>query len=291
MENRDGPKIFLGNSIAIQRINLMRIQKDGAAALYLELMRTSLLGGIYPNLDTCIWPPSFPLRWLLRKILPANVSLSRRVSPEDNGRIWPSHAYTMVGTKRLDNIRFCVESALEQDVPGDFIEAGVWRGGSVIYIRAMLKAHGVTDRTVWVADSFQGLPKPNAAKYPEDSGDVHYLISDLAIPLEQVQANFQVFNLLDDQVKFLKGWFKDTLPQAPIKKLAVARLDGDIYESTIDAITAIYPKLSVGGYLIVDEYIQAPGCQKAINEYRDAHGIKDPIKNIDDVGAFWQKTA
>jgi O-methyltransferase len=197
----------------------------------------------------------------------------------------------MVGTKRLDNIRFCVESALEQDVPGDFIEAGVWRGGSVIYMRAMLKAHGVMDRTVWVADSFQGLPKPNATKYPEDSGDVHYLISDLAIPLEQVQANFQVFNLLDDQVKFLKGWFKDTLPQAPIKKLAVARLDGDIYESTIDPITAIYPKLSVGGYLIVDEYYSAPGCQKAINEYRDAHGIKDPIRNIDDVGGFWQKTA
>ena len=196
----------------------------------------------------------------------------------------------MVGPKRLENIRFCIEDVLQQGVPGDFIETGVWRGGSVIFMRAMLKAHAVTDRIVWVADSFEGLPKPDAAKYPADSGDRHFLIPELAISLEQVQANFRAFGLLDSQVRFLKGWFKDTLPTAPIEKLAVARLDGDLYESTIDALTNIYPKLSVGGYLIVDDYGAVPACKKAVHDYRDARGIKDPIKNIDDIGHFWHKT-
>jgi hypothetical protein len=269
----------------------MQIQKTGAADLYLELMKTSLLGGIYPKLDSAIWPPSYPVRWFLRKILPSNVSLSRRVTPEENGKIWPSHAYTMIGIKRLDNLRFCVEDALERDVPGDFIETGVWRGGAAIFMRAALKAHGVTDRIVWAADSFEGLPKPDAEKYPADAGDVHYLISDLAVSLEQVQSHFKVFDLLDSQVKFLKGWFKDTLPQAPFKKFAVARLDGDIYESTMDALVTIYPKLSVGGYLIVDDYGAVLGCKKAIHDYRDKHGIKDEIKDIDGVGVFWKKSA
>lgn len=268
----------------------MPIEKSSAKDLYLELMKTSLLGSIYPGLDSFIWPPSAPLRWLLRKILPANVKLSRMISPEERGTSWPSHAYTMVSPKRLDNIRFCVEDVLEQGVPGDLIETGVWRGGSVIFMRALLKVNGVTDRIVWVADSFEGLPKPDPAKYPVDSGDVHHLISELAVPLEQVQAHFQAFNLLDDQVQFLKGWFKDTLPKAPLKKIAVARLDGDLYESTMDALMNLYPKLSIGGYLIVDDY-GVPTCKKALHDFRDANGIKEPIRPIDNDGVFWQKTA
>ena len=181
-------------------------------------------------------------------------------------------------------------TALTDRVAGDIIETGVWRGGACIFARAILKAHQVTDRTVWVADSFEGLPKPDAAKYPADAGDIHYLISDLAVSMEQVQANFRALNLLDDQVRFLKGWFKDTLPSAPIQKLAVARLDGDIYESTMDAITSLYPKLSVGGYLIVDDYGAVVACKKAIHDYRDAHNITEPIQPIDGEGVFWQKT-
>jgi O-methyltransferase len=269
----------------------MQIGKTDTKDLYLELMKTALLGSIYPELDSIVWPHSYPLRWLLRLVFPANVVISRLVSPEQRGLTWPSHAYTMVGPKRLDNIRFCIEDVLKNGVPGDVIETGVWRGCSAIFMRALLKANAVTDRTVWVADSFAGLPKPNAEKYPEDTGDRHFLIPELAISLEQVQANFQAFNLLDNQVQFLKGWFKDTLPKAPIQKLAVARLDGDLYESTMDSLVNIYPKLSVGGYLIVDDYGAVPACKKAIHDYRDAHGIKDPFKEIDAAGVFWQKTA
>lgn len=266
----------------------MRIEKPTAKDLYLDLMKTSLLGSIYPDLDTFIWPPSAPLRWFLRKLLPANVRLSRLISLEERGTSWPSHAYTMVGPKRLDNIRFCIEDVLAQDVAGDFIETGVWRGGAVIFMRSVLKANDVHDRIVWAADSFEGLPKPDASKYPADSGDVHHLISELAVSLDQVQANFRAFNLLDDQVQFLKGWFKDTLPKAPLKKIALARLDGDLYESTMDALTHVYPKLSTGGYLIIDDY-EVPTCKKALHDYRDANAIKEPLQPIDGEGVFWQK--
>lgn len=262
-----------------------------ATDLYLELIKATLLGSVYPDVDSVVWPNKYPVRWLLRKILPSNVAVSRTVSPEERGSGWPAHAYSMISPQRLDNIRFCLEDVLKNNVPGDFIETGVWRGGACIFARAILKAHQVTDRTVWVADSFEGLPKPDAKKYPADAGDIHYLISDLAISMEKVQANFRALNLLDDQVRFLKGWFKDTLPTAPIKKLAVARLDGDIYESTMDAIVSLYPKLSVGGYLIVDDYGAVEACKKAIHDYRDANKIKDPIQTIDNVGVFWKKTS
>jgi hypothetical protein len=264
--------------------------RGASTDLYLDLMKTALLGSIYPELDCIVWPGSYPLRWLLHKIFPSNVRFFRQVSPVERGLTWPSHAYTMIGPKRLDNIRFCIEDVIKHGVPGDFIETGVWRGGASIFARAVLKSHEVTDRIVWVADSFEGLPKPDAAKYPADAGDRHFLIPELAISFEQVQANFRAFNLLDNQVQFLKGWFKNTLPKAPIKKLAVARLDGDLYESTMDALTNLYPKLSAGGYLIVDDYNAVPACKKAIHDYRDAHGIKDLLQEIDLAGVFWKKT-
>src|SRR3982751_509326 len=97
----------------------------------------------------------------------------------EEGRTIPHCGTTMIGRKRLRNIRFCIEQILRDDITGDFIETGVWRGGAAIYMRAVLKAHCV-DRTVWVADSFQGLPSPDP-KYPADENDVLHLRSSLAV--------------------------------------------------------------------------------------------------------------
>ena len=205
------------------------------------------------------------------------------------GRDWPAEAHTMIGLKRLENIRFCMEDVIRRGVPGDFIETGVWRGGATILMRAILKAHDIADRRVWVADSFEGLPPPNAETYPADAGDPHHTYDELRVSLEAVRSNFAAFGLLDDQVRFLKGWFRDTLPAAPIEQLAVARLDGDMYESTMDAMTHLYPKLSPGGYLIVDDYGCIPACRQAIEDYRRAHGIDEPIESIDWTGVFWRK--
>jgi O-methyltransferase len=195
----------------------------------------------------------------------------------------------MIGMKRLDNLQQLVETVLAAQVPGDFIETGVWRGGASIFMRAILKAYGVTDRTVWVADSFKGLPPPKAKRYPADSSSNLHTYQELAISRRQVEANFAAYDLLDERVKFLEGWFSETLPTAPITQLALIRLDGDMYESTMDALTALYPKLSAGGYVIVDDYGAIEACRKAISDFRVARNITAPLTAIDWTGQYWQK--
>ncbi len=216
-------------------------------------------------------------------------SVDPRIRAE--GEDWPVDAETMIGLKRLDNIQACVTDVLRSGVPGDLIETGVWRGGAVILMRAILAAYGDRERNVWAADSFEGLPKPDAGRYPADAGDVHWTYAPLAVSMEQVQANFARYGLLDDRVRFLKGWFKDTLPTAPIERLAVMRLDGDMYESTMDALKALYPRLSPGGYVIVDDYNWVPACKVAVDEFRATHSITEEIVTIDRMGIFWQRRA
>jgi O-methyltransferase len=206
-------------------------------------------------------------------------------------------AISMLPVARFDNLRMCVEDVVARGVPGDLIETGVWRGGATIFMRAILKAHGVTDRTVWVADSFEGLPEPDPEKYPIEAKThkgavMRKSYNHFAAGLEQVQQNFKAFGLLDDHVKFLKGWFKDTLPTAPIKSLAIMRLDGDYYESTMDGLTNLYDKLSVGGYAIIDDYGEDTWtyCRKAVEDFRQQRGITDPMIRIDSKCYYWQRT-
>jgi O-methyltransferase len=181
------------------------------------------------------------------------------------------------------------EFVLQKGIPGDFIETGVWRGGASIMMRAVLKAYGVTDRRVWLADSFQGLPPPNTDKYPADRDDALHTFANLAVSADTVRKNFARYDLLDEQVVFLEGWFKDTLPLAPIEKLAILRLDGDMYESTMDALTALYDKVSLGGFVIVDDYGLLANCRAAITDFRRSRRIEDRIYNIDNSGVFWQR--
>jgi O-methyltransferase len=205
------------------------------------------------------------------------------------GRDWPADAETMIGLQRLDNLQHCITDVLHRRVPGDLIETGVWRGGACIFMRAVLKAYGDTERAVWVADSFEGLPKPDVQGAPADEGDIHWTYGYLAIPVETVKANFARYGLLDNQVRFLVGWFRDTLPSAPIKQLAVLRLDADMYASTMDALRALYPKLALGGYVIVDDYENLPPCKQAVDAFRAEQGITETIQRIDWTGVFWQR--
>jgi O-methyltransferase len=265
---------------------------DDLRSRYIDLVKKSLTCSLYEGHDGTF----FRLRggWrraLVRRLVPPEVRLVR-YAPEDQraeGRDWPALALTMVGAKRIDNLQACMETVLREDVPGDFIETGVWRGGSTILMRAILEAYGITDRRVWVADSFAGLPKPDGERYPADAGDRHWTYGELAVSLERVRANFGRYNLLDEQVRFLEGWFKDTLPAAPIERLALARLDGDMYESTMDALEALYPKLSPGGFLIMDDYGAVAACKKATHDYRERCGIREPIVPIDWTGVYWRK--
>ncbi len=203
------------------------------------------------------------------------------------GRDWPSRAHTMIGLARLRSLRSICEHALEENIPGDFIETGVWRGGACIYMRGILAAHGDATRRVFVADSFRGLPPPNASEYPADEGDIHQTYPQLAVSRPEVEENFRRYGLLDERVVFLEGWFKDTLPAAPIDRLAVLRLDGDMYESTIEALNALYDKVSPGGFVIIDDYLLKP-CAAAVDHFRGARGITAPLHNIDDAAVWWR---
>ncbi|KAB2488082.1 TylF/MycF family methyltransferase [Priestia endophytica] len=213
-----------------------------------------------------------------------------KVDPEKHrrGEIWPNIAHSMIGRVRMDNLQMCMETVLKDDIEGDFIETGVWRGGACIFMRGFLKVQGSDDRNIWVADSFQGLPAPNIEKYPKDRGDGLYTIDYLRVSLEKVKDNFRKYDLLDENVKFLKGWFKDTLPTAPIDKLAVLRLDGDLYESTMDSLGNLYDKVSNGGFIIIDDYL-LPTCQSAVTDFRREHNIQEPLVRIDNCAVYWRK--
>ena len=263
---------------------------------YLHLIQESLIGAL--NLDR--FRPVYHLEpWWFRPIrafldshnldLVCRVPVAERAVQREGGIDSPLHADTLIGRKRMQNLRSCVESVLDNDVAGDFIETGVWRGGACIYMRAILYVRGVTDRNVWVADSFEGLPKPDTS-YPADADDRYWMREDLRVSMEEVQQNFRKYGLLDDQVRFLKGWFKDTLPLAPIEKLAILRLDGDMYSSTIEALNALYDRVSPGGYVIVDDYA-LKGAREATDFFRRERGISSPLHEIDWTGVYWQKSA
>lgn len=244
--------------------------------LYLNLLRDTLTGFVYrdPPINTRPW-------WKRRK------GFSEKLRHE--GGDWPSLAHTMIGRARIDNIRYALETVIAEGIPGHFIETGVWRGGACIFARGVLKSHNVVDRKVIVADSFEGLPAPDIGKWPADKGDPHHKIDVLAISEAIVRENFSAYGLLDDQVEFIPGYFEQTLPGRKFGALAVVRLDGDMYGSTWTALEALYPQLSPGGFLIVDDYT-LPNCRRAVHDYREQQAIAGELVPIDAASVYWRKS-
>ena len=271
--------------------------------LYLDLLKKTLLFTLWPD-------PPIPIttfnhrygplkRFLLtaiRKVLDRQkwqlVQKPTSTLPKrlEGLPCWPSNAHTMNGLKQLDHLQQCIEAILDENVAGDLIETGVWRGGSCIFMRAVLAAYGAQGRNVFVADSFEGLPPANPAQYPADADNLAQLNWLFAVSQAEVEANFRNYGLLDEHVIFLKGWFKDTLPQAPIETLALLRLDGDLYESTMQGLQHLYPKLSVGGYCIVDDYYHFACCRTAVDDYRAQYGIQSALTRVDRKCVYWKKS-
>ena len=267
---------------------------DPAADRYLELLmgcltRELFLDQEWWDADLKEWPgdPDSTAAELRQR----GWRMVRRGDPtaRAEGRDWPPTAETMVGDARLRNVAELCAAAVRDGVPGDFIETGVWRGGVTILMKAVLAAAGDTDRAVWVADSFEGLPVPDGERYPADAHLDWSGVKALKVGADAVRANFDRYGLLDDRVRFLEGWFCDTLPDAPIEQLAVLRLDGDLYQSTMDALVALEPKVSSGGYVIVDDYAGWESCRAAVEDYRSTNGITAPITKVDWTGVWWQK--
>lgn len=243
---------------------------------YLDLLERSLLDAIYGE-----QPVEIRLRRLLQRL--RHPYLTRR-----GALAWPARAHTMIGPARLRNLRHLVERTIQEGIPGDYIETGVWRGGACILMRGVLAAHGILDRRVYVADTFAGLPRPDA-KYPADKRDHLHAFSDLAVSEETVRQNFAAYDLLDDQVIFLKGLFQNTLPRLSNNRFALIRLDGDMYGSTISALENLYDRLSPAGFVIIDDYGGLRNCAKAVHDFLDQRGLRVKMQPVDQSCVWWQK--
>jgi O-methyltransferase len=275
-----------------------RMESNDPAELYLELLKRALTGLLlreeyWPLRSTK--PHRRVLGSVLGRVLPQDLTLVRRRPVDVRAALagttsHPPHAETMVGLERLDNLHAIVRDVIESEIPGDLVECGVWRGGATVFMRGALEAYGDRERSVWAADSFAGLPKPDEVGYPADANNTLWQDAELAVSLEDVRTTFERYGLLDDRVHFLPGWFRDTLPVAPVEQIAVLRLDGDLYESTIVALRSLYPKLSPGGYVIVDDYQpKHPGCIKAVDDFLREQDEPVELRQAATIGVYWQR--
>ena len=241
--------------------------------MYSSLLKKCVLDSIYGSL-----------------ILNGDVNTGQKVGKMqvEDGTYWPDRAHTMIGEKRLTNIETCFKDVIKNNIEGDMIETGVWRGGACIFMAGLNKYYK-TGKKVYVADSFEGLPPPTPDKYPDDKGDNLYTYKSLAVSIEEVKKNFSKYDLLDENVKFIKGFFKDSLKNTDIKKLSILRLDGDMYESTIQVLEHLYDKVDKGGYIIIDDYGCIPACAKAVEDFRKRRNINTELLVVDWTGRYWKK--
>lgn len=198
-----------------------------------------------------------------------------------NGLHWAG--YTMIGWRRLDNLEYCINQVIKDEIPGAIVEAGVWKGGACIFANAVLRELGVV-RNVYVCDIFSGtFPKPT------NEDDAWTEVNDftpLSISLEEVISNFKKFGLLTDNVIFKEGWFSNTLPTIE-KEIAILRIDGDTYQSTMDSL-ALEPQLSSGGYIIMDDWAIASS-RKAFLEYFKGTITEKDVIPVDSLSVYWKK--
>jgi hypothetical protein len=265
---------------------------------YLDLLANALTASIYPESSGVVIRPGvksglygklrdFVIFQLMKRHFVVTKKYPFDLEKRKRGEDWPMFGYSMIGTVRLKNIYDCLKSAVENEVEGDFVECGVWRGGASIFARAALNELGAYNRKVWAADSFEGMPvqKTQDLDDPALAGHAY-----LTVSVEDVKDNFRRFNLLDN-VTFLKGWFADTLPSCGVKKISVLRLDGDYYSSTMDTLEALYSKVAIGGYVIIDDYNSFVTCKKAVTDFLRKGGLSPTITGIDRHAVYWRKEA
>ena len=193
--------------------------------------------------------------------------------------------FTLIGPEGLDNIAQLVNKVKENKIPGAFVEAGVWRGGASIWARALMD-HLEMKEPVYVCDSFQGLPIPMDIN---DIKDAHFFIPELSVSLNTVKENFAYFPI-EGEVKYVEGLFKDTMPKLKdeIEAISVLRVDADMYEGTTQVLENLYDKVSVGGFVVVDDYC-INKAKKAIDEFREMYKIKNPLIKANNCIHYWQK--
>lgn len=272
---------------------------------YLDLLKRTLVNLVYAEdalrLDTAL-SGGLGTDQLTRQRLLRDVRYERSgpyaelVAAKREGSLdgfWGARlAHTMIGLDGLENVERCAHRVFADGVPGDFLEAGVCHGGASIFLRALQVAYGESERVTWLADSFAGVPPPKHDVDREHELDLtEERVPWMAAGPQAVRDNFETYDLLSDRVRFLPGLFADTLPEAPIERLAILRIDGDLYASTRDALDALYDRVSDGGYVIVDDYGCLEPCRIAVDEFLAERGLDVEINQVDWTRVCWRKTA
>jgi hypothetical protein len=225
---------------------------------YLRLLKLALTGAISPQPFTT----KVGREGLVFPVPLAADDMDIRIE----GRDRPLDGYTMVGLRRLDNLQTCVEDVLANGIPGDLVDAGTWRGGTAIMMRSVLKLHGGEDRMVYAADAFGG-----------------------SAPAERVERNLRRLGVFDGRLELIDGPLEETLPRLSGRAWSVARMAVDSYERTTSALESLYPGISPGGYLVIDDYGASEQCRRAVHDYRDRHQLREEIQTVDWSGVYWQK--
>lgn len=244
---------------------------------YLEVLRMHVSALIYGNSEKQVVPSKQP------NLHPLDLG------SREKGNDWTYLGYTMTGIARLINLHDLLQDAFQNKVKGDYMETGVWHGGSSIFARGVMRVYNESHRRSFVCDSFMGLPPGDRNL---DQGDLNWdNWPYLAVSSESVALHFRESGMTDSNVIFVKGFFSDTMKalSPKVQSLAVMRLDGDMYESTVDVLYHFYDKLSVGGYVIVDDWFGFPA-KTACEDFFKVHGMNVTIVPIDNLPVYWQKT-
>lgn len=237
------------------------------------------------------YPGKLKVLKVVAKLLPANWVIAEpevvpKLEVREKGLDWPKTAESMIGLERMNQLHAALDTIRLENIEGDIVETGIWRGGAVIFAASYLNVFAMTSKKVYGCDSFEGLPEPDP-KYPVDAGDVHSTIRILAVSLPEVTRNLLKYGIDLSQVELVKGWFEDTLPTLRAESISILRLDGDMYSSTIQALDALYGKVSVGGFVIIDDYC-LEGARKAIHDFF-AKKTPPTLIDIDGTGAYFRK--
>ena len=207
--------------------------------------------------------------------------------------------FTMQSHERILCLRDSVRHIVRANIPGDFVECGVWKGGSIMVIAQTLMELGVTDRNIHLFDTFEGMSEPTAVDRSLDGNIAADLLakSDRNLSwawaygaLEEVRKNVLMTGYPAERIVFVKGKVEDTLPASAPTQIALLRLDTDWYESTYKELLHLYPRLSTGGILIIDDYGHWEGARKAVDTYFREQQLNPLLHRIDYTGRICVKS-
>ena len=206
--------------------------------------------------------------------------------------IWQKvHPFTMTGPIRIYSLIESVRHIIRNDIPGDFLECGVFKGGSMMAVALTLLSMGVKDRKLWLFDTYAGMPKPedidvNFRGKPAIEKFSKHRIDDesstwVNVPLEDVQEAMNSTRYPEENINYVKGMVEATIPGQAPESLALLRLDTDWYRSTKHEMDHLYPRVASKGIVIIDDYAYFKGSKKAVDEYLEENKISPMLHRID----------